>query len=125
MVPRELIARETRRRRIRDAEAILALALWGARRLPALSRLGGERDLPEPLNDLVGTAVYLVTFFYLFAIWPILSGLDRLFRGFAPSVAPAPEPRLRTAAARSAPPPRRWSHRATRPAARARPATGW
>jgi hypothetical protein len=92
MVPRELMARETRRRRIRDAEAILALALWGAGGYLLYLAWVASATLTEPLNDLVGTAVYLVTFFYLFAIWPILSGLDRLFRGFAPSVAPAPAP---------------------------------
>jgi hypothetical protein len=92
MMPRELIARERRRRRIRDAEAILALALWSAGGGLLYLAWTASATLAEPLNDVIGTAVYLVTFFYLFAIWPILSGLDRLFRRFAPSVARTPEP---------------------------------
>jgi hypothetical protein len=36
------------------------------------------RELPEPWNDWLGTVIYLIAFFYVFAFWPILSGLDRL-----------------------------------------------
>ena len=92
MVPRELIARERRRRRNRDAEAMLALALWSAGAWLLYLAWEASAILAEPLNDLVGTAVYLVTFFYLFAIWPILVGVERLFCGFARSGGPAAEP---------------------------------
>jgi hypothetical protein len=68
MVPRELAAKERSRRRVRDAEATLALALWGAGGWLLYLAWTASATLPEPLNDLVGTAVYLVTFFYLFAI---------------------------------------------------------
>lgn len=92
MVPRELAARERSRRRVRDAEAALALALWSAGGWLLYLAWTASATLAPPLNDLVGTAVYLVTFFHLFAIWPILAGLDRLFRRFAPNIALPPEP---------------------------------
>ena len=59
MVPRELIARERRRRRNRDAEAMLALALWSAGAWLLYLAWEASAILAEPLNDLVGTAVYL------------------------------------------------------------------
>jgi hypothetical protein len=70
---------ERRRERLRDLRAMLALAIWGGG--GALLWLAWDTRLrvPEPYHDVVGTAVYVATFFYIFAIWPILTGVERLF----------------------------------------------
>jgi hypothetical protein len=38
------------------------------------------RALPPPLDDALSTAVYLIAF-YIFALWPFQSLVERLFRG--------------------------------------------
>lgn len=88
---REFYAREQRRQRTRDSKAVAALALWGGGCYLLYLAWNASAVLAEPLNDLVGTAIYLVTFFYLFAFWPILALVDRLFRRLAPASDPPPQ----------------------------------
>ena len=78
---RELAAEEERRRRLRNLQALAAITLWGAGcgLLYLASRL--TQTVPPPLNDGLSTAVYLMTFFYIFAFWPIQSLVERLFGG--------------------------------------------
>jgi len=81
---RAFYAREQRLQRTRDAKAVLALALWGGGCYLLYLAWTASAALAEPLSDVVGTAIYLITFFYLFAFWPILALVDRLFRQLAP-----------------------------------------
>lgn len=80
MMLRDLRAAERRRQRTRSLQALLALSIWA---------LGGYllyeawhlRDrLPAPYGDVFGTAIYLITFFYVFAFWPILGTAEKLLR---------------------------------------------
>jgi hypothetical protein len=50
----------------------------GHRALPALFCLEPTQALPPPFDTALGTAVYLITFFYIFAFWPIQSLVERL-----------------------------------------------
>ena len=52
-----------------EPAGITASALWGA----------GCSLLPLPIGHALSTAVYLMTFFYVFAFWPIQSLVERLF----------------------------------------------
>jgi hypothetical protein len=90
---REFYAREQRRQRTRDAKAVVALALWGGGCYLLYLAWSASAALADPLNDVLGTAIYLITFFYLFAFWPILALVDRLFGRLAPEGAPASEER--------------------------------
>jgi hypothetical protein len=78
---RELVAEEQRRRRLRSLQGLAAIALWGVG--CGLLYLGWSftQALPPPLGDALSTAVYLITFFYIFAFWPIQSLVERLFAG--------------------------------------------
>lgn len=76
---RELVAREERRRRLRNLQGIAALTLWGTGCYLLHLAWSLTRALPPPLDDALSTAVYLITFFYIFAFWPIQSLVERLF----------------------------------------------
>jgi hypothetical protein len=69
---------ERRNERLRDLQAMLALAIWGGGGGLLWLAWDARLQLPEAWQDAVGTAVYLVTFFYIFAIWPILTAVERL-----------------------------------------------
>ena len=77
-VNRELAAKEERRRRLTQSAGNCGDHAVGYRVLPALPRLELTQALPPPLADALGTAVYLITFFYIFAFWPIQSLVERL-----------------------------------------------
>ena len=76
-----LVAREKRARRRRNLQGIAALALWGAGCYLLHFAWQFTQELPPPANDALSTAVYLVTFFYIFAFWPIQTLVERLFEG--------------------------------------------
>jgi hypothetical protein len=76
---RELVAREERRRRRRNLQGLATIALWGAGCCLLYLAWSVTQALPEPVGNAVSTAVYLVTFFYIFACWPIQSLVERLF----------------------------------------------
>jgi len=82
-ISRALAAAEERRQQLRSAKGIAAIALWAAGCW--LLYLGWRlaQSLPPPLGDGLSTAVYLVTFFYIFAFWPIHGLVERLFAGRA------------------------------------------
>ena len=75
----EFYRRERRLERLRNLRALLALAIWGGGCWLLHLAWDLRLHLPEPYHDAIGTAVYLVTFFYIFAFWPIHSLVDRLF----------------------------------------------
>jgi hypothetical protein len=83
---RELHALERRRQRTRDLKAALGLALWGGGCYLLYLAWHARTAWSEAHADAIGTALYLVTFFYLFAFWPIHAAVERLFR--APALAP-------------------------------------
>jgi hypothetical protein len=78
---RELAAEEERRRHLRNMQSILAIGLWGAGCCLLYLAWSLTQMLSPPFNDGLSTAVYLVTFFYIFAFWPIHSLVERLFAG--------------------------------------------
>ncbi len=78
---RELVAKEERRRRLRTLQGLAAIALWGVGCCLLYLAWHLTQELPPPVNDALSTAVYLVTFFYIFAFWPIQSLVERLFEG--------------------------------------------
>jgi hypothetical protein len=77
---RELYALERRRQRRRDLKAALGLAIWGAGCWLLYLAWHARTSWSETHADAIGTALYLVTFFYLFAFWPIHAAVERLFR---------------------------------------------
>jgi hypothetical protein len=76
---RELAAKEERRRRLRNLQGIAAIALWGSGCYLLYLAWSLTQALPPPLDAALSTAVYLITFFYIFAFWPIQSLVERLF----------------------------------------------
>jgi hypothetical protein len=78
---RELYALERRRQRRRDLKAALALAIWGSGCYLLYVAWHARTSWSEPYANAIGTALYLVTFFYLFAFWPILTAVETLFGG--------------------------------------------
>lgn len=80
---RDLAAEEERRRRLRNVQGMVAIGLWGAGCGLLYLAWSFTRALPPPFNDGLSTAVYLLTFFYIFAFWPIHSLVERLFAGRA------------------------------------------
>ena len=76
----ELAAKEERRRRLRNLQGMAAITLWGSGCYLLHVAWSFTRALPPPLDDALSTAVYLITFFYIFAFWPIQSLVERLFR---------------------------------------------
>ena len=76
---RELYALERRRQRKRDLEAALGLALWGGGCYLLYLAWHARTAWSEAHADAIGTAIYLVTFFYVFAFWPIQAAVERLF----------------------------------------------
>ena len=77
---RELAAEEERRRRLRTMQGIVAIGFWGAGCCLLYLAWSLTQTLSPPLSDALSTAVYLLTFFYIFAFWPIQSLVERLFR---------------------------------------------
>jgi apolipoprotein N-acyltransferase len=77
----ELAVNEERRRRLRNLHALTAIALWGIGCYLLHFAWSITQALPSPLNDALSTAVYLITFFYIFAFWPIQSLVEWLFKG--------------------------------------------
>lgn len=69
---------ERRRQRARTFRAALALAIWAAGAYLLYQAWELRTRFAPPMDDVVGTATYLVTFFYLFAFWPISIGVERL-----------------------------------------------
>jgi hypothetical protein len=125
---RELRTEELRLQHARDRAALLALSLWGVGGYLLYLGWRAAEALPDRWGDIAVTAIYLVTFFYVFAFWPILVAIEKLFPWPTPTHAGpllhghdpvihyhggAPEHGLRTAAEQSTP-------RAPRSAARAR-----
>jgi hypothetical protein len=78
-MPTQYYMLERRRERLRDLRALLALAIWGAGGGLLWLAWDARLRVPAPYHDIIGTAAYLATFFYIFAIWPILAGVERLF----------------------------------------------
>ena len=74
----ELVAKEARRRRLRSMQGLAAITL-GRRVLPALPRLEPHGGTAPAARRRLRTAVYLMSFFYVFAFWPIQSLVERLF----------------------------------------------
>jgi hypothetical protein len=81
MMDQELCAKERRLQRVRDGKALLGLAIWAGGGY--LLHLGWSvtRELPEPWIGWLGTVIYLIAFFYVFAFWPILAGVERMCPG--------------------------------------------
>jgi hypothetical protein len=78
---RQLVVEEARRRRLRSLQGIAAIALWGAGCCLLYLAWSLARVLPAPINHVLSTTLYLTTFFYIFAFWPIQSLVERLFDG--------------------------------------------
>ena len=76
----ELAAKEERRRRLRNLQGMAAITLWGSGCYLLHVAWSFTRALPPPLDDALSAAVYLITFFYIFAFWPLQSLVERLFR---------------------------------------------
>ena len=81
---RSLAAEEERLRRLRNVQGLAAIALWGAGCGLLHLAWGVTRALPPPLDDALSTVVYVITFFYILAFWPIQSLVERLFAGRRP-----------------------------------------
>jgi hypothetical protein len=94
----ELFARERRRQRRRDLKSALGLAIWGAGCCLLYLAWHARTSWSETHADAIGTALYLVTFFYLFAFWPIHAAVERLFRALPQTPQEGASP---TSAARS------------------------
>ena len=80
---REFYALERRRQRRRDLKAALALAIWAGGCYLLYVAWHARISWSERYADAIGTALYLVTFFYLFAFWPILTAVEKLFGALA------------------------------------------
>ena len=89
---RELYALERRRERTRDLKAALGLAIWGAGCGLLYLAWHARTAWSEPYANAIGMALYLVTFFYLFAFWPIHAAVEKLFgaRARAPQEGASP-----------------------------------
>lgn len=87
---RERYAEEEWQRRARNTRALIALALWSAG--CGLLYLGwnATQVLAFPGRNVLATILYLITFFYVFAFWPIHSLVERLYRAPRPDDGPAP-----------------------------------
>jgi RsiW-degrading membrane proteinase PrsW (M82 family) len=70
---------ERQRQRRRTLRAVLALGIWALGAGLLFLAWDLRTAFQPPLDDLVGTAIYLVTFFYIFALWPISLLVDRVF----------------------------------------------
>ena len=68
---------------VSDLKAALGLAIWGSGCYLLYLAWHARTGWSEPYADAIGTALYLVTFFYLFAFWPIHAAVEKLFRGVA------------------------------------------
>ena len=77
----ELAAKEARQQRRRSLQGIAAIALWGAGCCLLYLAWSLTQALPPPFGNVLCTVVYLLTFFYIFAFWPIQSVVERLFDG--------------------------------------------
>jgi hypothetical protein len=88
---RELWAEEQRLRHARDRAAVLALALWGAGGYLLYLAWRTAETLPDRWGDIAVTGIYLVTFFYVFAFWPILVAVEKLFRRPVPDQGGPPD----------------------------------
>jgi hypothetical protein len=62
-------------------QGITAIGLWGAGCCLLYLAWSLTQGLAPPLGHTLSTAVYLTTFFYIFAFWPIQSLVERLFDG--------------------------------------------
>jgi hypothetical protein len=78
---RRLVAAEARQRRLRTLQGITGIALWGAGCCLLYLAWSLAQVLAPPIDHALSTAVYLMTFFYIFAFWPIQSLVERLFDG--------------------------------------------
>jgi hypothetical protein len=97
---REFYALERRRQRRRDLKAALALAIWAGGCYLLYVAWHARISWSERYADAIGTALYLVTFFYLFAFWPILTAVEKLFGGRrAPQEGASPTSAARSSAA--------------------------
>jgi hypothetical protein len=75
---RDLYAEERRRQRRRDLKALTVLGIWCAGCGLLYLAWQARASFSAAHADAVGTAVYLLLFFYLFAFWPISLLVDRL-----------------------------------------------
>ncbi len=75
-----LCAPEQRLRHTRDRSALLALALWAVGAYLLYLSWQTAKALPPPWSAIAVTGIYLVTFFYVFALWPIAIAVEKLFR---------------------------------------------
>lgn len=82
---RELWAEEQRLQHARDRAALIALSLWAAGGYLLYLGFQAADALPGLGGDIAVTGVYLVTFFYIFAFWPILVAVEKLFHGPSPT----------------------------------------
>jgi len=87
---RELWAEEQRLQHARDRAALLALSLWGGGCYLLYLGWRAADGLPGPWSDIAVTGIYLVTFFYVFAFWPILVVVEKVWRGATPTHAGPP-----------------------------------
>jgi hypothetical protein len=76
----ELWAEEQHLRQARDRAALLALALWGVGGYLLYLAWRAAEALPDRWGEIALTGIYLVTFFYVFAFWPILVAVEKLRR---------------------------------------------
>jgi hypothetical protein len=82
---RKLWAEEHRPRDARDRSALLALLLWGVGAYLLYLGWRAAEALPLPWGNITVFGIYLVTFFYIFAFWPILVAVEKSFRGPTPT----------------------------------------
>jgi hypothetical protein len=78
---RELCAEQQRLQHARDRTALLALSLWGGGCYLLYLGWRATAALPDRFGDIAVIGIYLVTFFHVFAFWPILIAVEKLFRG--------------------------------------------
>jgi hypothetical protein len=97
---RDLYAEERRRQRRRDLKALTVLGIWCAGCGLLYLAWQARASFSAAHADAVGTAVYLLLFFYLFAFWPISLLVDRLF-GRPPQEGGSPISGARSAAGTS------------------------
>jgi hypothetical protein len=82
---RKLWAEEHRLRDARDRSALLALLLWGVGAYLLYLGWRAAEALPLPWGNITVFGIYLVTFFYIFAFWPILVAVEKSFRRPTPT----------------------------------------
>jgi hypothetical protein len=82
---RKLWAEEHRLREARDRSALLALLLWGVGAYLLYLGWRAAEALPLPWGNITVFGIYLVTFFYIFAFWPILVAVEKSFRRPTPT----------------------------------------